>query len=104
MPPSKHQEPKAAPKDKGRRIRVRAVRTGYYEHVRRRPGDVFTCFESEFSDAAVERYQGGPTGWMERVGRDLPESVTGSQAALDQEQKAIREMRDGVGAGLDEVI
>jgi hypothetical protein len=43
---------------------VRAVRLGYYDNLRRRPGDEFEIkSEKEFSDA----HRGKMPGWMEKV-------------------------------------
>jgi len=47
------------------RIKVRAVRMGYYDNARRRPGHVFTIRESDFS-----------ARWMERVTPNTPETAT----------------------------
>lgn len=55
--------------------RVRATRLGYYDHKRRREGDVFTLADSkkEFSER-----------WMEYVSDDLPERITTGKQALQQ--------------------
>ena len=69
-------------KKAAKRIRVRATQDGYYDHVLRRDGDVFTIkSETEFS-----------TRWMERVPMTTPESVTGSNAELARQHDTI--MRD----------
>ena len=63
-----------------KKIKVRAVKTGYYDHQRREPGDVFFIgSEQEFSDAYPEDVESfdkegnitgsspGYAGWMEKV-------------------------------------
>lgn len=83
-----------APKQGEARFKVRAVRDGYYDHIRRREGDVFVVNESAFSDA-----HGDPAvthrraGWMERVNERTPERVTGSQDAVDRVNNQLREER-----------
>lgn len=54
-------------------MKVRATRTGFYNEVRRRPGDVFQLSNtSHFSKA-----------WMEPVHNAAPERATTAQQALD---------------------
>jgi len=69
---------KASPKRK--RIRVRVpfdyVGSGYYGDKRRRAGDVFTIWDSEFS-----------AQWMEHVSTDVPANhPRGTQAAMDHKK------------------
>lgn len=74
-----------------KRIKVRAVRTGYYDHIRRRPGDVFVIDEKHFSDAHREPTEQRPhllPGWMEKVARNTPETTTTAQEALNAEMTA----------------
>lgn len=40
-------------------IKVKAIRLGYYDHVRRREGDVFFVPEKLFSKTWMERLDGG---------------------------------------------
>lgn len=55
-------------------MKVRATQLGYYDHARRRVGDVFTIrTEAEFS-----------ARWMTRVPDATPERRTSAQQALDQ--------------------
>jgi hypothetical protein len=64
-------------------IRVEATRLGYYDHVRRRPGDVFTIAQaSDFSRK-----------WMRRVDADTPERITTPNQALAQQHDEILAMR-----------
>jgi hypothetical protein len=87
MPPSSHAPKPAAPAagpQQKKRIKVRATRTGYYDHARRREGDVFVAFEHEFSPA-----------WMERVAPGTPEKTTTGQQELNAKYDAVREDRAG---------
>lgn len=59
-------------------IKVRAIRMGYYDHVRRREGDVFVVDSSAFS-----------AKWMERVDAHTPERVTTAAQALQQQHDEI---------------
>lgn len=72
MPVDRSEEVEAAAKrEKGKRIRVAAVRMGYYDHARRRPGDVFDVYEADFSDR-----------WMETVDGSTPIKITTPKQAL----------------------
>ena len=62
----------------GSRIKVRATSTGYYEHARRRIGDVFMIDGAAFSDS-----------WMELVDADTPERTTTAGEHLRQEHDRI---------------
>lgn len=65
------------------RIKVQATQMGYYEHARRRAGDVFFIHSAEaFSDT-----------WMRKVADDTPVRTTTMTQALRQEQDAIKAMR-----------
>ncbi len=55
-------------------IKVRAIEIGYYDHVRRREGDVFI----------IANAQAFSPRWMEMVSAGVPEKVTGAKAALEQ--------------------
>ncbi len=69
----------AAEHKKGKRIRVSATRTGYYDHARRRPGDVFDVYESEFSER-----------WMQVVDGSTPKKITtGAQALKAQHDERL---------------
>lgn len=63
----------------GTKIRVRATRIGYFDHIRRREGDVFTIRnEPAFSDK-----------WMERVDPRTPEVITTSKEDLRRKHDEI---------------
>jgi hypothetical protein len=65
-------------------IKVEATKMGYYDHIRRRPGDVFRIAkEEDFSD-----------NWMRRVDERTPERVTTSQQALKAQQEEIKSLKD----------
>src|SRR5690349_10482655 len=86
-------------------IKVRATQIGYYDHKRRREGDVFTIDgETYAEDVFVAnpltkertlRFKKGtvkafsPT-WMERVDPSVPEHTTPGPEALKLAQDAIR--------------
>jgi len=74
--------PASAPRTRG--IRVRATQLGYYDHVRRRPGDVFTI-RSEQEFASV---------WMEKVDPRTPERVTTAANALREEHERLRALKE----------
>ena len=62
-----------------RPIKVRATEMGYYDHGRRRPGDVFyLADQTHFSQK-----------WMELVDASTPERVTGAKQALQREHDEI---------------
>ena len=68
--------------DRGVRVKVRALKTGYYDHVRRRgpigdrPGDVFIAYSNELGS------------WMELVDDPtVPVKVTGAGAALKAQRQ-----------------
>jgi len=55
-------------------VKVRATLMGYYDHARRRPGDVFTIASGkDFSPR-----------WMEVVPGNTPDKLTGAKAALEK--------------------
>lgn len=64
------------PKDKAGPVKVQATDMGYYDHVRRRPGDVFVIDAADFSPK-----------WMVRVEATTPEHVTTAQQALTQQHR-----------------
>lgn len=59
-------------------IRVRATQVGYYDHARRREGDVFTVDASHFSEK-----------WMERVDHSTPDRLTTAATAIQQNHDEI---------------
>lgn len=91
------------------RIRVRATRTGYYEHVRRREGDVFTLIPR--SIPVMDRKTGKPTGemriftakeqfsevWMELAPATARETVSTSKQHITKVHDAI--IRENMGLG-----
>ena len=59
-------------------IRVRAIRMGYYDHIRRRVGDVFMVPQAVFSKK-----------WMEMVSSGTPERMTTGQEQLRRDHDEI---------------
>lgn len=82
--PKNPAQPAKDPSKKVKPIKVRATRTGYYDHARRREGDVFICDESAFSAT-----------WMERVSKDTPESYSTSQDAIDKAHDELLAVKAG---------
>jgi hypothetical protein len=85
-----------------KRIRVRATRLGYYDHARRREGDVFTIAdEAAFSSK-----------WMQKVAANTPESLSTSQTAIQREHDrilqekapAVMEANEGDPSGAADVL
>lgn len=97
-------------------IRVRALKTGYYDDVRRRPGDVFDLHprEGTFTEKVVDEKTGEvktekatstpltkevekvlsaedqfSKKWMEKVPADTPLSLTSGNQALRQQHDEI---------------
>lgn len=72
------------------RRKVRATRTGYYEHTIRNVGDVFIQDDeiSAFSDV-----------WMEKVDEETPERITGSNAVIAEEHDRILRQKINLGDG-----
>jgi len=64
----------------GIKVRVLEGRVGYFDHSRRREGDVFTIPNEE---AFSER-------WMERVDEETPDRLTTAKGALAKETARIR--------------
>lgn len=81
-PPAREAAAKAPVKT--RKIRVTATRLGYYEHKRRRIGDVFVYAAPIDSDGDAVL-----ASWMEEA-PDAALKETGAQAALNQEHDAAR--------------
>jgi hypothetical protein len=81
-----------APKPKAKRVRVVAVgKTGYYDHARRREGDVFDIDEKDFSDADNPEYQ----GWMRKVPMTTELSHSTSQDEINRQHDEILSARAG---------
>jgi hypothetical protein len=80
------------PKAKPEPLKVRATQTGYYDHARRREGDVFVVEAHDFSEK-----------WMERVAPDTPTQVTTAQQALTQAhvETVAQATRGGAMTGTD---
>lgn len=75
--PLKPSSPPPVPKDNP--IKVRATAVGYYDHVRRREGDVFVIAnEGAFSEK-----------WMEVVDPRTRERVTTAKQALEQKHDEL---------------
>jgi hypothetical protein len=96
-------------------IRVRATQMGYYEHVRRRTGDVFTliprkgtftelvldkddepklnkqgfALTCEVDDKVLTAEEQFSPAWMEKVDPRTPERTTGPQQDLREQHDAI---------------
>lgn len=68
-----------APAVKDHPIKVRATQTGYYDHARRREGDVFT----------IANEQAFSPRWMERVPAQTPERITTAAQHIRREHDKI---------------
>jgi len=66
------------------RVKVRAIRMGYYDVTRRRVGDVFTIRARARDFSAT---------WMERVAATTPEAVTTGQQELRRQHDEILQSR-----------
>jgi hypothetical protein len=66
-------KPATVPTAKKKRVKVRATRLGYYDHARRREGDVFV----------MDEHQVATHSWVERVPSNTPESISTSQDAIN---------------------
>lgn len=88
-------------------MKVRAIRPGFFNHIRRREGDVFSIpdkpvrklnakeLASGSFDAVVNKAGEVPAAfgsWMEQVGKSEPERTTTAQQALN---KASDELKAG---------
>ena len=94
-PTARPNPPKAAtaPVPKTDRVKVRATSTVYYDHARRRPGDVFICDKKDINPDA-----------MEIVSASTPESITTAQGALDQAHDDILAGKVSTNAGADSEV
>lgn len=70
----------AAPAGTGN-LKVRATAMGYYDNIRRRPGDVFVL-------KAADRRQFSAR-WMEPVDPETPEQVTTGKAAIEKQHDEL---------------
>lgn|SRR5512138_845629 len=79
--------PQTAPKKKTTRMRVVATKTGYYDHARRRAGDVFDIEAADFSDAdrTEKNGQPAPPGWMRRVDASTELSHSTAQDEINRQ-------------------
>lgn len=75
-----------APVTKDNPIKVEAIATGYYDHIRRREGDVFVIANEQAFSAR----------WMVRVDSRTPEKHSTAQSAI---QKAHDEILGGASSG-----
>lgn len=80
------------PKAKQTRVKVRATQLGYYDHARRREGDVFVIEEKDFSKT-----------WMEKVSATTPESVSTAQDAIDKANGELKAGRRSPADTSDEI-
>lgn len=82
-------------------MKVRATKTGYYDHLRRREGDVFELKPIDghkvVNNKLVKHHftveeQFSPN-WMEKVDRSTPEKVSTAQGALNEVSNGIKSGR-----------
>lgn len=96
-------------------MKVRATRIGFFNHIRRREGDVFTIPDTprrKLSDKDANRIEFEPVKdkagtvpaafgtWMEPVGAREPEKTSTAQEALN---KASDDLKAGKGARTGEL-
>jgi 2-phospho-L-lactate transferase/gluconeogenesis factor (CofD/UPF0052 family) len=67
-----------APKAKAKRVKVEATQTGYYDHARRREGDVFIIDDCDFSEK-----------WMKRAPTGAAPSISTAQQNIDKQHDEI---------------
>ncbi len=75
----------------GARVRVMATEPGYYDHARRRVGDVFTMAVLDL-DGGRPKPGGGvsrPCSWVEEVDPRTPERLTGAQDNINRQHDEI---------------
>lgn len=77
--PMKPQSPPPVVKDDPIKVRVKEGETGYYDHVRRRAGDVFI----------IANRRAFSKRWMEEVNPRTPERVSTATSALREQHDAI---------------
>lgn len=80
-----------APVVKAKRIKVRATTVCYYDHKRRREGDVFVIDEKDFSKR----------GAHERVDARTPESITTGAEDLKRQHDELLAAKSGTPAADD---
>ena len=106
MPPSTPKTPNVA------RIKVRALRTGYYDEERKRTGAVFVYRLSEKEAAATRerrRRNGDPENdglplWLERVAANTPESNTTGQQEINQKAQETRDQMAAAKSSTDQEV
>jgi hypothetical protein len=81
-------KPAAAPRETTP-LRVRALRTGYWNEMRRREGDVFVM------QIAVTNGEAELPSWVALAERSAAIKETGAQAALNVVTENARAMREG---------
>lgn len=97
----KQKEPEKAKKVESKPagvLRVRATELGFYNHLRRRPGDVFTLRpyktmqveNGKKVEVIVSAEHQFSKKWMELVDKSTPEKVSTSQQALDATSAEIK--------------
>lgn len=89
MAKTRSRVPQETPEAPVVRIKVRAIQDGYYDHIRRREGDVFVLTsERAFSER-----------WMEHVDASVPERLTTGKEVLRQaHDELLRERVPGQGS------
>lgn len=70
---------------KPKRVKVRALRTGYYNEQRYREGNVFYMTPDK---------DGKLASWVERVAASTPEQVTTGQHEINKENDQVRKDRE----------
>ena len=86
-----------APIPKKQRMRVVATKTGYYDHARRREGDVFDIEAAHFSDADRTEKDGRPVppGWMRKVASSTELSHSTAQDEINRQHDELLAARAG---------
>jgi hypothetical protein len=74
-----------------KRLKVRAIEVGYYEHRRIRLGDVFVLSDARHFTSR----------WMERVDAATPEKITTGREALATEHRGIMQRAAGIPTDVD---
>lgn len=93
-PPMKPKSPPPVPKDDPIKVRVKEGETGYYDHVRRRAGDVFI----------IANRRAFSTRWMEEVNPRTRESHSTAQQAIDKKHDEILGGQSSRATGDDDVL
>lgn len=86
------------------RLKVRAIKDGYYDDKLRRVGDVFTIVGELPTPEQIEKGRDPKLPmmfskiWMERVDPNTPERITSNNEVLRQHHDAVQRAKlDGVG-------